>query len=521
MQLSTERDHSITGDEQSPKLKTESTKNQLLYLSLILLLVGIASRLPLQSHILHHWDSVNFGFALENFDVRLHQPHPPGTFVLYILSGRLFNLYLDDGNRSLVLVSLVATGLAAAVIFLLAAAWTDRRTAIIVSLMMLTSPLIWFQGEVALSYMPEFFYVLLIVYVCLKTRDASKSSMFIASLLIGLAGGVRPNTPFFLFPLWLFVLIRGLRARTYSAKDVLLAIGLIALGVLIWAVPMIKMSGGIAAYWDAINWWRRGHLESSATAQGIALHLMRLAVFVLYAIGAALLPLIWVVLKDWRVLKEKLLQDWRAQALSIWILPGLAYYIFIHVQQSGHTFTIMPAVILLAGFSIVRLGNFLSQYNRNALLIVTSVVVVSNALFFIFGPTDIFGVSRVTLIPPTREAIHQYDDYVSIRLEAIHKHFSPQETIIIAGSRNFRIPDYYLREYQNTSLSYQLREEFIALPDHVNTLVIFDDELAEQLSTDSIFETLSLPQGSRLHYVRWGHEQEAKLSRVGLRIQSK
>lgn len=513
MQLSVNNDRSVSRDE-----KKESAKHGLVYVSALLMLIGIASRLPFQSHILHHWDSVNFALALTHFDVRLHQPHPPGTFVLYIFSGRLFNLFVDDGNSSLVWVSMIATGFAAVAIFLLASAWTDRRQAIVVSLLMLTSPLVWFQGEVALSYMPEFFWSLLIVCACLRARQTGSRWLFVSALLIGLAGGIRPNTPFFLFPLWLFVLISGLRAKAYSVKDTLIGFALIAVGVLIWAIPMISMSGGIVAYWETLNWWRRQHIESSATSQGITLRLIRLAVFISYALGAALLPVVWVFLKDWRTLKEKLLQDWRAQALAVWVLPGLIYFLFVHLQQSGHTFTIMPAVILLAGFSIIRLGHLLSKYNPYSLIIVTSIVIASNALFFLLGPADIFGASRVTLIPPTRAAIQEYDDFVSMRLDAIRKNFSPDETVVLAGSRNFRIPDYYLRDYQSPWLSHELGEEFITLPEQVHTLVLFDDEVASRFSSNANIETLPLSQRNSLRYIRWNDNQSAKLNRSSLVI---
>jgi hypothetical protein len=503
------------------KLRAELRKNQLRYLSGALIAVGVASRLPFQSSILHHWDSVNFALALENYDVRLHQPHPPGTFFLYVLCGRLFNLYFDDGNLSLVWVSTVATGLAAAAIFLLAAAWFDIRRAITVSLVMLTSPLIWFQGEVALSYMPEFFWTLLIVYTCLKVREPGKRSLFASALLMGLAGGIRPNTPVFLFPLWLFVLIQGLRARRYTSKEMLIALLVLALGVSIWAVPTVVMSGGLAAYLDAFSWWRGQHVESSGTLQGITLHLARLAVFLCYALGAALLPVAWVLLKDWRVLKENLPRDWRARAVCIWVLPGLAYYIFIHVQQSGHIFTILPAVIILGGLSVARLGHFLSMYNRSALPVVTSIVIASNMLFFALGPANMFGASRVTLASPTWKAIHQYDSYVSNRLDAIRTHFSPEDTVVLADPRNFRIPDYYLREYQNTSLSYQIVEESVALPRHVRTLVFFDDSVADKFSSDLILQTLHLPQEDRLRYVSWSHNQWASLSRSSIEIHDK
>ena len=110
-------------------------------------LLGVLLRLPCQSHILHEWDSVQFALALDNFDIRLHQPHPPGMFVFYILLGRLCHLFIPDANASLVCLSTIATGLATATIFILTSNWLGRATGRIIALVLLTSPLVWFQGE--------------------------------------------------------------------------------------------------------------------------------------------------------------------------------------------------------------------------------------------------------------------------------------------------------------------------------------------------------------------------------------
>ncbi len=43
-----------------------------------LFLLGLVSRLPFRSEILYHWDSVNFAYAIEEFNIAKEQPHPPG-----------------------------------------------------------------------------------------------------------------------------------------------------------------------------------------------------------------------------------------------------------------------------------------------------------------------------------------------------------------------------------------------------------------------------------------------------------
>jgi hypothetical protein len=221
------------------------------------------------------------------------------------------------------------------------------------------------------------------------------------------------------------------------------------------------------------------------------------------------------------MLISKLFDDWRARALAVWILPGLTYYVFIHVQQSGHTFTIMPAIIIVAAIAVVRAAQYLSTRSRVTLAAVTSIVVAANGLFFLLGPEDIFGPSRVTLALPTRRSIRAYDDYVSTRLEAIRGHFPPASTVVLAGSRNFRVPDYYLRDYQLTSLSHQLGSEQVVLPAHVRALVFLDDAPLSRAVPYSSVRTLPLGEGGEIRYVSLSSNQRVKLSLSSFEIQGK
>ena len=70
----------------------------------------VASRLPYRARMLYNWDSVQFALALNEYDVVKHQPHPPG-YVLYVLLGRLANLWLHDGNAAYVALAVVVIGL--------------------------------------------------------------------------------------------------------------------------------------------------------------------------------------------------------------------------------------------------------------------------------------------------------------------------------------------------------------------------------------------------------------------------
>ena len=52
--------------------------------SAVALFLGtVISRVPFRSHVLYHWDSVNFAYAMRRFDVIAEQPQPPG-YIAYV-----------------------------------------------------------------------------------------------------------------------------------------------------------------------------------------------------------------------------------------------------------------------------------------------------------------------------------------------------------------------------------------------------------------------------------------------------
>ena len=250
--------------------------SQTVRIATLLCVVGIVTRIPFRAQILHHWDSVNFALALEHFDVRLHQPHPPGTFVIYILLGRLLNSFLHDPNASLVWLSVLLSGFGVVALYLLSVDMFGRKVSLITALLAIVSPLVWFHGEVALSYMLEFFWVPVVVGLCYRLHTKTWLALLLSALLIGMAGGVRPNTPVFLFPLWAV----GVIVHKYPVKRIIVALLVMALGVMIWAVPMVIMSGGLAEYIEVMRWWQSQHTEESASLYGLYENVVRFAMYV-------------------------------------------------------------------------------------------------------------------------------------------------------------------------------------------------------------------------------------------------
>jgi len=212
-------------------------------LAMLLFFVTISTRLPFKSKVLYCWDSVQFALATEKFDVSLYQPHPPG-YILYVALAKLLNLLTSNPNLSLILINIIFSGLTVVCLFYLTQkiSFTSLPLPTQIALtrsmhsqkglkpsttslplptliafssasLFIFSPIFWFNGEVALPYVMESLFSLLVALVCYEIIWG-KDYFILSSILLGLAGGVRQNLILFLFPLWLYALILGARRES-------------------------------------------------------------------------------------------------------------------------------------------------------------------------------------------------------------------------------------------------------------------------------------------------------------------
>jgi len=199
--------------------------------------VTAITRFAFRSHYLYDIDSVNFALALRRFDPGVHQPHPPGYF-LYICLGRLFNAVFHNANTAFVAISILFSCGAVAAIYALARNWFGRSAALFAGAIFVFSPIAWFHGTVALTYIVESFFSALTGYLCWRICCGSTRFILPAALVVGIASGFRPSSLLFLGPLLLFSLSKA------SLRQAAGAVGFLLLTLLAWFVPMIRISGG-------------------------------------------------------------------------------------------------------------------------------------------------------------------------------------------------------------------------------------------------------------------------------------
>jgi hypothetical protein len=232
-------------------------RNRIAALSLFFL----AAHLPFLPPTLEDIDSINFALGVADFDVAKHQPHPPG-YPVFIALGKASTSILRAAHvpspevRGLALWSAVS---GAALIFPLYALFTalaprshgDR--AWWATLIAVSSPLFWFTALRPLSDTTGLAAAVLAQALIVQAimRSGATRTLPWGAFVAGVAIGVRSQTFLLTLPLLGLALVwprLGLKTR-----DRVLTIASAAAGVLVWAIPLFLVSGGISSYAAALG----------------------------------------------------------------------------------------------------------------------------------------------------------------------------------------------------------------------------------------------------------------------------
>ena len=400
----------------------------------------------MRTEYLVNWDSVQFAFATEAFDLQHHRPHPPG-YIGYVFAGEALNHLTGDANTSFVLISLAASALAPALFLLLAVRMLPRRRAYVASALFATSPLLWYYGGVALTYSVEAALAVGFGLMAWMARDHKVWWLVAASLLLGVTGAVRPTGEALLLPLWIWMVWPAApRAR-------LIAGAVLAITSLAWIVPLIWLTGGPGEYFR----------ESFALAQsaggstsllggnvvGMAGNWAFVAVSLMALLGAALLPLAWNTRGLGRL--TRVLPDKERAFLLVWTVPALTAFLLGHIGQAGYVLILTAPLYLFVG----RLEAPAWLKTQSAVGVALGALVLINALTVFRLPEAVYrslpqetaAAAQVRQFSPAEN-----DAYWRSLVEFIQR-FDPESTVVLAASGgpnsggSFRQLSYYLPDY--------------------------------------------------------------------------
>ena len=338
-----------------------------------------------------------------------------------MLTAQLVRSFASDSNGALVAVSIVASGLAAAAVYLTARRFAGRGPSAVAALGLGLSPIAWTFGETAVPYEILAFGSPALAGAFHVSRGAPSRTLG-ASLAFGLLAGFRQDLLIVLGPLWLWMVAPlAWRERAAAAAVVLIA-------CTAWLVPSALGSGGLAGYASALI-AQSGRVETMSPLGGGAPQLLQNLALSAYGLFWGTLAVGLLLLVRALAAPRAAMRSGDAVFFALWIVPGLVFYTFVHTGDPAYVLSIVPAIFVL----FARWLDSVARARPVALPVALAVVIAQAAFFLIPGP---YGLSSAVLAAHDRSI----DDLV-----ATTRATSPDASLVAAQS-GYLTAAYYVRD---------------------------------------------------------------------------
>ena len=499
-------------------------------------ILTVLSRMPYRARMLYNWDAVQFALALREYDVVKHQPHPPG-YILYVGLGRLVNVWLQDPTAAYVTLAVAFSGLTTFVVYFLGREIYDRGTALAAACVLAVSPLFWFYGSVGLTYAGEALLASVVAYFAFRALRGSETDAWIAAGYLALAAGFRQSILVLLLPMWLFACVVGRRRR----RTLLVGLAVLVTLTLVWFVPMVRLTGGLARYLEASAQLADSVVKPTSIVAGPLDTTLRMSRYVFESVLVGLGPLALAALAlPWYVRRY----GWerREWLLVVWIAPAVLVYTLVHFGQAGYVLTFLPAlVVLLSRVMVTTFAHapLLARWRplRPAITAAAvAAVVLVNGAFFVNArplPRDFVTPKPAWrqaaedeafdwIFSRTAAALREHEAVVRTFVTAIRGLYRPEDTVVITelGNRRsypwlrhamFYLPEYSMFELRVGDLppgyyAPQLASEMLPQPDsevrlpaRTRQLVWFVDHWAPSAAPPDGLVEIELPYGRFLY----------------------
>jgi hypothetical protein len=422
-------------------------------LALCLGAATVLTRLPLRGQYLFNWDSVQFALGIQRFDLASHRPHPPG-YVGYIYLGRLLT-HITGASAQTVLTAISIAGEAATVvgIYLLARRLFGEFAGIAAALLLVTSPLYWMYGETALTYGLEPGLALLAFWMLWRATRNEGRGLVTAAAVIGLEGAIRESSEVFLAPALAVIAMLALRrGGPLARRRVAWAVVALTGATMLWAVPLLVVSGGLSAYMrDSAELGARVTGSSALWRAGLAgLKLNTEAVLngLLLSLGPFLSLLVAIGLLKLAGIKGTSPQPSRRTVVlaGLCLAPALSTYLLVHIGQLAYVLFGIPVLLLFVGPVLTSLATTVLPRREVGGRRLRAGALVA----FAAANVVLFAVPENSLAAQVRAR----DEHAAAMIAAV-RWFDPATTVLITdpeGPASYRTAMYYLPEYDVIAL---------------------------------------------------------------------
>lgn len=324
--------------------------------------LALLLRLPFLTSLPPSWDSVQFTLAVTDYNVAMHQPHPPG-YLLYVLAAQSLHALGLSPYAALLVLSLVPAATMTGLLCWWAGRLAGPPAALAAALLGLLSPLAWWTATVGETYSLSGCLAAVTGYLCWRLYRRPAEPAWPSALVLAVVGGVRPTDALFLLPLWLYCTARrGLRAFALGFVVFALTSALWVSGLLLHVGGLERyraLSEQVAARWLLSQAPLAGHWgflfqNLDRFGSGALLALAVAWVFVPFARGTALTR--------------------RAAFLTLWIAPLTLFCLAVHTGRAGYLMLIFPPLVLLAAVGLARVTATVAPLARGVLFLLLAVL---------------------------------------------------------------------------------------------------------------------------------------------------
>ena len=333
-------------------------------LPIVLVVLGLTSRILFIGRYPGEWDEVDFALALRDYDIAAQQPHFPG-YPVYVWLSRMAMGLVGGEAHALGLVSAFFGGLAVLPLYYLALYMYSRRVAVLAAFLFLTNPACWLYSEKPLSEATALFFLLLSLYFLFLCVRESVNPWIppLGAFFMGITLGVRLD--YFPFLSVLFYVLTYAHWR-YSISRVSCFFGAFALGVILWLFPLVMVVGLKALSHQALD-FTQGHFAnwggSIVTTPDPAVRLG----YLLWDVFPAGLGLWWIDLPYMQLIPSACLlsglyaflkeneHGLQRRFILAALLPYLLWVFFAqNVEKPRHVVPLIPMLLVAASAGTLR-----------------------------------------------------------------------------------------------------------------------------------------------------------------------
>jgi hypothetical protein len=420
----------------------ESRRSYLVVLA-ALLLECVLLAAPLMSRVPFEWDTAQFCLATLHFDIRLHQPHPPG-YLLWVSAVKVVNLLTHDPVVSQNVLSLVLTALGGVFVFALISETVSVAAGWSAALLLLASPPVVLHAAAGATYPCDFFFSALLGWLGWKVWHGEARLAGLMAVALAAHAGFRQSGALLLAPLVLTAYFRALGARPVA----LFAAGLPALALFsAWYVPLVRSAGGLAEYHsysaNETLTYLRGHSLLFGARFYTWAHNTRLAALTL-ALASAPLLAAGMLMRTGTAARAAGQGHPRAGWFALlWLAPGLLYAGLLHAPKSGYLLLSLPPAAFLLSRWLLHGCERLALPGRATRLLGGFAVALGLAWFPYHLLTGLpfigeFAAAARRAVPPI--ALRAGESTLAVRRVARELVSDPESTLVLVAYHEFEGP---------------------------------------------------------------------------------